>query len=88
MLNFEDKFDAINFLINHYNQDIKKVSSKTNISSQEISTLLNYKDTIEKIKKDINQIASLDNNLFLKKASQIKPKEMDDLSNFLNKLIS
>ena len=87
MLNFEDKFDAINFLINHYNQDIKKVSSKTNISSQEISALLNYKDTIEKIKKDINQIASLDNNLFLKKASQIKPKEMDDLSNFLNKLI-
>jgi len=88
MLNFEDKFDAINFLINHYNQDIKKVSSKTNISSQEISTLLNYKDTIEKIKKDINQIASLDNNLFLKRASKIKPKEMDDLSNFLNKLIS
>ena len=88
MLNFEDKFDAINFLINHYNQDINKISSKTNISSQEISILLNYKDTIEKIKKNINQIASLESSLFFKKASQIKSKELDDLNNFLDKLIS
>ena len=61
--------------------------SKTNISSQEISILLNYKDTIEKIKKNINQIASLESSLFFKKASQIKSKELDDLNNFLEKLI-
>ena len=41
MLNIEDKFEAINYLLSHYNQDINKISSKTNISSQEITTLLN-----------------------------------------------
>ena len=56
MLNFEDKFEAINYLLNHYNQDLNQISSKTNISSQEITTLLNYNDIIEKIKKYINQI--------------------------------
>ena len=87
MLNFEDKFEAINYLLSHYNQDINKISSKTNISSQEITTLLNYKDIVEKIKKYINQINSLDNNYFLKKSSQISLKELDDLSKFLEKLI-
>ena len=87
MLNIEDKFEAINYLLSHYNQDINKISSKTNISSQEITTLLNYKDIVEKIKKYINQINSLDNNYFLKKSSQINLKELDDLSKFLEKLI-
>jgi len=87
MLNFDDKFDAINFLLNHYDEDIDKISSKTSISSQEITTLLNYKETIEKIKDYINKIASLDSSYFLKQSSQIKLKELDDLSKSLKKLI-
>tara|TARA_B100000073_G_scaffold93805_1_gene74395 strand:+ start:47 stop:610 length:564 start_codon:yes stop_codon:yes gene_type:complete len=87
MLNFEDKFEAINYLLNYYNQDISKINSKTNISSQEITTLLNYKDIVEKIKKYINQINSLDNSSFLKKSRKINLKELDDLSKFLEKLI-
>ena len=87
MLNFEDKFDAINFLLNHYNQDIDKISSKTNISSQEISTILNYKNVIENIKVYIKQIASSENSYFLKKSSQMNLKDLGDLSKFLEKLI-
>tara|TARA_Y100000817_G_C16779416_1_gene509841 strand:+ start:93 stop:653 length:561 start_codon:yes stop_codon:yes gene_type:complete len=87
MLNFEDKFEAINFLLNHYNLDLNQISSKTNISSQEITTLLNYKDIIEKIKKYINQINSSDNSYFLKKTSQFNLKELANLSDFLEKLI-
>ena len=87
MLNFEDKFEAINFLLNHYNQDLNQISSKTNISSQEITTLLNYKDIIEKIKKYINQINSSENSYFLKKTSQFNLKELANLSDFLEKLI-
>jgi len=87
MLNFEDKFEAINYLLNHYNQDLNQISSKTNISSQEITTLLNYNDIIEKIKKYINQINLSDNSYFLKKTSQFNLKELANLSKFLEKLI-
>ena len=87
MLSFKDKAQALNYLLKNNNGEISKVSSKTNISSEEIITIMNYRELLEQIKKNISGISRLDKDLLIKKSSQLEPNDLKSLNNLLEKLI-
>ena len=87
MLSFKDKSQALNYLLKNNNGEISKVSSKTNISSEEIITIMNYRELLEQIKKNISGISRLEEDLLIKKSSQLKPNDLKSLNNLLEKII-
>tara|TARA_S200000501_G_scaffold211232_1_gene198427 strand:- start:842 stop:1402 length:561 start_codon:yes stop_codon:yes gene_type:complete len=87
MLTFEDKSQALSYLIKENNEDLSKVSSKTNISVEEINTILNYKILIEKIKKNISLIFKSNKEFLIQKSRKVDPKDLKELNYLLEKLI-
>ena len=87
MLSFKDKAQALDYLLKNNNGEISKVSSKTNISSEEIKTIMNYRELLEQIKKNISEISRLDKDLLIKKSSQLEPNDLKSLNNLLEKII-
>lgn len=86
MLSFQDKTDALNFLIKEKDNDLNKVSSVTNITIEEIKTILNKKDLIESIAESIILKSKYDNELLTIKLSQIDPKKLIELNNLLGNI--
>ena len=86
MLSFKDKSQALSYLIKENDGDLSKVSSKTNISIEEINTILNYKIMLESIKKNISLISKSNEDFFIQKSSMIDPKDLKKLNNLLEKL--
>ena len=86
MLSFKDKSQALSYLIKENDGDLSKVSSKTNISIEEINTILNYKILLESIKKRISLISKSNEDFFIQKSSMVDPKDLKKLNNLLEKL--
>ena len=87
MLTFKDKAQALKYLLKDNDGKLNKVSSKTNISSEEIKTIMNYRELLEQIKRNISGISSLDEGHLIKKSSQLEPNDLKILNNLLEKLI-
>ncbi len=86
MLSFEDKTDALNFLIKEKANDLNKVSSITNIPIDEIKTILNKNELIESIVESIVLRAKEDKEQLVKKLSQSDPKNLIELNNLLREI--
>ncbi|MFL2676874.1 MAG: ParB N-terminal domain-containing protein [Dehalococcoidia bacterium] len=87
MLTFKDKAQALKYLLKDNDGKLNKVSSKTNISIDEINTILNYEVLVENIIKNIKLISNTDEDFLIKKSRLIDPKDLKKLNNFLEKLI-
>ncbi len=87
MLTFKDKAQALNYLLKDNNGNLSKVSSKTNISIEEINTILNYEVLVENIRKNIKSVSNVDEDFLLKKSRLVDPKDLEKLNNLLEKLI-
>ena len=87
MLTFKDKAQALNYLLKDNNGELSKVSSKTNISIDEINTILNYEVLVDNIRKNIKSVSNVDDDFLLKKSRLVDPNDLEKLNNLLAKLI-
>lgn len=83
MLNNEDKALAIKYLNENLKGDLNKISSITNLNTEEISSYLNFGNDIEKAKIYLSNIRK---NYSKGKLSSFSPKEVRDLVKLLDKL--
>jgi ParB/RepB/Spo0J family partition protein len=83
MLNNEDRILAINYLIENFNGDLNKISSITNLSTEEIKAYLNFNEGLEKIKGILNSTKTKN---FEKRLTSLTPEELDILVKLLGKL--
>ena len=83
MLNDEDRTLAIHYLNKNFKGDLNKMSSVTNLSTEEIKSYLNFYEDAEKAKSYLNSINAKD---FEKKLSSLAPEELGDLIKLLEKL--
>ena len=87
MLTFKDKAQALNYLLKDNDGELSKVSSKTNISIDEINTILNYEVLVDNIRNNIKSVSNVDDDFLLKKSRLVDPNDLEKLNNLLEKLI-
>ena len=87
MLSFKDKAHALDYLLKNNNGEINKVSSKTNISPEEIKSIMNYRELLEQMKNNLSVISNLNEDILIKNSSQLDPSDLKNLNNLIKKII-